>query len=125
MRQAKKNIYLSGQLLLALAVIVGISSTAYAKPNKTFKSTYKVERCDCLGFSEDIPTFLSDLSGAQDLDIYGEGKTLKDAQRNAQNMCVEAYRNFASVSEKEHPDSVTQSGCHTLRSTPDGQWVSL
>ena len=125
MIQARNISIISGQLLLALAIVLGINSTAHARQNKTFKPSYKIENCDCLGFSEDIPTFLSDLAGAQDLDIYGEGETLKVAQSNAQNKCVETYRNFASVSTIEHPNSVTQSGCRTFRSTPNGEWVSL
>lgn len=118
--------YVSSQLVLALAVLIGLSSTANAK-NKAPKFTpkYKVEKCDCLGFSDDIPTFLSDLQGAQGIDIFGEGKTLKAAQKKAQNMCVENYRNFASVSNSEDSKSISQSGCHAFRSTVDGDWESI
>ena len=121
---------ITGQLILAMALILGFHSTAYGK-NKArakFKPTYKVERCDCVGFSEDIPTFLTTLAKTDDLDelyIYGEGKTLKAAEKQAEKMCIQTYRDFASVSKKEHPNSVTQSGCTKLKSTPDGEWVNI
>lgn len=127
-----KKLNISGQLMLAIALLFTLSSVAQGRAVMTkkakFKPTYKVERCDCLGFSEDIPTFLSDLAGADDLsqlDIFGEGNTLQVAETNAQNMCIETYRNFASVSKSESAESVTQSGCKKLKSTPDGEWVAI
>ena len=117
-----KNFKLSRQLLVAVTLLFCIQSTARAANN--FTPSFKVDSCDCLGFSEDIPTFLSDLSGGN-LDIYGEGKTLKAAEEQAQNMCVETYRNFASTSESEHPNNVTRTGCKTMRSTSNGEWVSI
>ena len=119
--------FMSAQLVLALAVLLGVSSTAIAKQTlkDDFKPSYKAEKCDCIGFSDDIPTFLSDLKGAQGIDIYGEGTTRKEAQTEAQNMCVETYRNFASVSEQEDSKSISHSGCHMYKSTRDGDWVSI
>ncbi len=121
-----KMLNVRSQVVISLALIFGSSSYAQGMQavNNNFTPTYKVEKCDCLGFSEDIPTFLSDLSDGHQ-DIYGEGKSLKEAQNSAQNMCVETYRNFASVSKTEDPNSVTRSGCHQLRSTPDGDWVAI
>lgn len=118
---------LSAQLVLALAVLLGLSSTAIAKKNMTnkFVPTYKAEQCDCIGFSDDIPTFLSDLVGAQDMDIFGEGKSPTAAQEQAKNMCVETYRNFASVSDTEDKKAISQSGCHMYKSTSDGDWISI
>lgn len=116
---------ISGQLALVLTVVFGIQSVAYGKAKKNFTPRYKVEQCDCLGFSEDIPTFLSDLAGAQDLHIFGEGKSLKAAEKDAQNMCIQTYRSFASASKNEHPNNVTQSGCTKLKSTASGEWVSI
>ncbi len=119
----------SGQLLVVLALVFGIHSVAQAKKRAPkFTPMYKVERCDCLGYSEDIPTFLSDLAGANDLDelyIFGEGRTLQDAEQSAQNLCIETYRSYASVSKIEDSSSVTQSGCKKMKSTPDGRWVSI
>ncbi len=119
----------SGQLLVVMALVFGFHNVAYGKKQgPQFTPMYKVERCDCLGFSEDIPTFLSDLAGAEDVEelyIYGEGKTLQAAEKSAQNLCIETYRSYASVSHEEDPNSVTQSGCTKLKSTPDGRWVSL
>lgn len=117
---------ISGQLALVLTLIFGLHSAAYGKQKiKRFTPSYKVEGCDCVGFSADIPTFLSDLPGADGMDIYGEGKTLKAAEKQAQNMCIQTYRNFASLSKSEHPDSVTQNSCTKLKSTPSGEWVSI
>lgn len=113
---------LSSQLVLALAILLGVNSTAYGKQ---FTPMYKAEKCDCIGFSEDIPTFLSDLTGAQGIEIYSEGKSLADAQDQAQRMCVETYRNFASVSELESPNNVSYNGCHWFKSTQDGDWESI
>ena len=121
---ARKSFFISGQVVIALAFVFGVQTSAHGQ-NKSFTPRYKVERCDCLGFSEDIPTFLSDLAGAQDLDIFGEGKSVKAAEKKARNMCIETYRNFASVSKAEDPNNVTQSGCRKLKSTPGGEWVSL
>ncbi len=121
---------LSGQLLVVIAVIFGFQSIAHAKRMSTpkFTPTYKVERCDCLGYSDDIPTFLTDLAGADSVDelyIYGEGKSIAAAEESAQNLCIETYRSYASVEKKEDASTVTQSGCTKLKSTPDGRWVSL
>ena len=121
-----QSIGLTGQLLVAVAIVFGISSIAQAAPNSTkFKPSYKVERCDCFGYSEDIPTFLSDLEGGNDIDIFGEGKSLEAASKSAHNMCVEQYRGLATKSKKYHISSVTESGCTKLRSTPDGEWVAI
>jgi hypothetical protein len=117
------NIKISKQLVLAVSVLLVFQSMAYGA--QKFTPSYKVDRCDCLGFSEDIPTFLSDLAGGHDMDIYGEGKSLRAAEKEAKQMCVETYRNFASVSQTEDPNNVTQTGCERLKSTPDGEWVSL
>ena len=121
----KTNLNITGQLVVSLLMVVGIQSVAYGQGSKNFTPSYKVEKCDCFGFSEDIPTFLSDLPGTSGMDIFGEGKTLKDAEKNAQNMCIESYRNFASLSQQEHPESVTYSGCQKMKTTPDGEWVSI
>ncbi|MCB0377824.1 MAG: hypothetical protein KDD33_04965 [Bdellovibrionales bacterium] len=117
---------ISSQLILAVVLIFGLSFPAQAKNKSTqYKPTYKVENCDCLGFSDDIPTFLSDLPNAQGVEIFGEGKDPKEANERAQNMCVETYRNFASTGYFEDHKSVTRTGCKMYKSTPDGDWVSI
>lgn len=121
----KRYFGMSLQMLIAMTVIFGVHSTSQANTDATFKTTYKVDRCDCLGFDKDIPTFLSDLVGHEDLGIYGEGDSLAQAEKAANNMCVESYRSYASVSAKDNSDSVTESGCQKLKSTPDGDWVSI
>jgi hypothetical protein len=120
-------IKISGQLVIVLALLFGIHNVAHAQELE-FAPLYKVERCDCLGFDNDIPTFLSDLAGADSVDelyIFGEGETLQQAEESAQNLCIETYRSYASVAKPETMTSVTQSGCQKLKSTPDGRWVSL
>ena len=120
--------YLSGQVVVAVAVILGVSMTAQANKSKvknSFKPSYKVESCDCLGFSEDIPTFLSDLASDYDSQIYGEGRSIAEAEKQAGLMCTETYNLYAKSSKQEHPESVTQTGCQKLKSTPDGDWVSV
>jgi hypothetical protein len=119
---AKKII--KSQLTIAIAVLA-LNSTAIAKNNSQPNKLYKAEKCDCIGFSDDIPTFLSDLTGAQGIDIYGEGKSLKEAESSAQNMCIETYRNFASATNSGDTTSISQSGCHMSMSTTEGDWVSL
>lgn len=121
------RIFLSGQVIVAVAVILGFTVTAQAKATSEnkFKPSFKVDRCDCLGFSQDIPTFLSDLNGGYDFDIYGEGRNIAEAEQKADQMCKEVYLTVAEISKLEHPDSVTQSGCEKLKSNPDGDWVSL
>jgi hypothetical protein len=121
----KKFFGMSLQMIVAITVLFGVHSTSQANTEATFKPIYKVDRCDCLGFSEDIPTFLSDLAGTQDLGIYGEGPSLAQAEKQAQHMCKETYRSYASASVSEDVNSVTQSGCQKLQSTPHGEWVSL
>ena len=123
MKIAKPN--LSLQLIVALVVILGLSTTAQAKnrTKATFKPTYKAEKCDCLGYEKDIPTFLSDLNGGS-ADIWGEGSSQKEASQKARNMCVESYRAFASLDKKKQ-DDVTESGCQFFRSTQDGDWESI
>ena len=117
------SILLSGQLILAVAVILGISSVAQATEKRsTFKPTFKVEKCDCFGYSGDIETFLSDLENGSDIDIYGEGKSLAAATKKAHRMCVQHYRVLAEASKNK---SVTETGCTKMRSTPDGDWVTI
>jgi hypothetical protein len=122
---AQSQISISGQLIVALALLLGLNSTANAnaKNRSGIETYYKVERCDCFSFNDNIPTFLSDLTGGQDLAIGGEGKSLDEAKKQAKNMCVESYRSFASVDQLT--DDVTESGCHQFRSTEDGTWVSI
>lgn len=116
----------SAQLIVSLLVNLMISNPAHGKQTlREQKSTYKVENCDCLGFSDDIPTFLSDLPGGSDIQIFGEGKTPDEAQKMAQNMCVETYRNYASVSQVENSTEVTENGCQMFRSTSGGDWESI
>ncbi len=43
----------------------------------------------------------------------------------AQNMCVETYRNYASVSQVEDSTEVTENGCQMFKSTNDGDWESI
>ena len=123
----KKNVstYISTQVLSALVVFFGLNSTGHAKMSFKDSSTqYKAEKCDCMGYSDGIPTFLSDL--AQGIDIYGEGASPQAAKEQAQNMCVESYRNFASISvEKEKNHSVSYSGCQIFKSQSGGEWVAL
>lgn len=124
--ERNKMNFISFQALVALVVLLGMNSPAFAKKVKkeTFKPSYKVEQCDCLGYSEDIPTFLSDLTGSGGVSIYGEGKTPEAAQNKARNMCVEAYREFASTT-KGAAGTVTESGCQLFQSTKDGDWISI
>lgn len=113
----------SGQLLVAIIMIFGINiNVQAAAKRKGFKPTYKVERCDCFGYSDGLETFLSDLDGGRDIDIYGEGKTLEAATKQAHGMCVDHYRGLAGNSNVK---SVTESGCEKLRSTPDGDWINI
>lgn len=123
---SKKASFVSLQFIVAMTVLFGMNSPAFAKKAKkpTFKPSYKVEQCDCLGYSEDIPTFLSDLSGGGGISIFGEGKTPEAAQGKARNMCVEAYREFASA-KKGESGSVTESGCQMFKSTENGDWISI
>lgn len=127
----KSQLKISGQLLVAVALVIGFQSVAHAKKKNAtpqFTPTYKVERCDCLGYSEDIPTFLTDLAGADSVDelsIFGEGNSLQAAEESAQNLCIETYRSYASVTKNSDPQLVTQTGCKKLKSTSDGRWVSL
>lgn len=121
-----RKISISSQLALTLIVIFGLSYSAHGSQAKKAKNaTYKVEKCDCLGFSDDIPTFLSDLPGASDIDIQAEGKSPSEVQKIAKNMCVETYRNYASVSPTEDVSNVTQTGCQVFKSTNDGDWESI
>lgn len=127
-----QRLIVSGQTLVAVVVIFGIHFTAQGKAQYSqkpkFTPRYKVERCDCFGFSEDIPTFLSDLANARELgqlDIYGEGKSIEEAEDQALSLCIETYRHYASRSQNSTPESVTQSGCKRLQSTPEGEWVAL
>ncbi len=115
----KKMNLVSSQLIVALIVFMGISSKLHAS-NST---TYKAEQCDCLGYSEDIPTFLSDLT-KQPPSIYGEGKSKLAAAEQARNMCIESYRSYASQ-EKRVTQSITESGCHFFKSTSQGDWEAL
>lgn len=105
------------QTLIAMIILFGLNSTAHAKS----KTLYKVEQCDCIGYSDDLPTFLSDLT---DIDIYGEGKSRKAAEKQAERMCVEQFRHFASLA-----NSITQrptyNGCHTYKTTADGDWEAI
>ncbi len=115
---------ISGQLALVLTLIFGMHSTAYGKRRAPkFTPQYKVENCDCVGFSEDIPTFLSTLTGGRP-DIYGEGKSMKAAEKKAEMMCKETYRGYASASKTEHPESVSFNDCDKMKSTPEGDWVA-
>jgi hypothetical protein len=120
-----RNFSISTQLILSLIIIFGLSVNAHGKQTKKSNTTYKVEKCDCLGFSDDIPTFLSDLPGAEHIDIQAEGKSIVDAEKSAQNMCVETYRNYASTSSQESSSSVTQTGCQIFKTDTDGSWVSI
>lgn len=120
-----RKVSISSQLVLSLIILLGISVNAHGKGLQTERTTYKVEKCDCLGFSDDIPTFLSDLPGASDIDIQAEGKSPREAQEMAQNMCIETYRNYASVSPSENNLSVTQTGCQLFKSTSEGDWESI
>ncbi len=119
--KAKKYFGIRSQFIVSMVLIFGFQ-TAHANTKATFQTTYKVDRCDCLGFEQEIPTFLSDLAGTEDLGIYGEGRSLAQAEQEAHNMCVESYRAYASTG---NIDSVTESGCQKLKSTPDGDWVNI
>ena len=121
---------ISSQLLLSLIVLLGLSYNAHGNSTSQSKKstkniTYKVENCDCLGFSDDIPTFLSDLPGATNIDIEAQGKTLDEAEKSAQNMCVETYRNFASIGTQEKASDVTQTGCQAFKTAANGEWESI
>ena len=115
---------ISAQLIVSLLVNFALTNQAHGKQT-SHKASYKVENCDCLGFSDDIPTFLSDLPGGADVQIFGEGKTPNEAQKMAQNMCVETYRNFASISQIEDSTEVTENGCQMFKSTQEGDWESI
>jgi hypothetical protein len=119
---------LSSQLLLTLGIVFLISSTAKSSPSDlgdlSFKPLFKAEKCDCLGYSDDIPTFLSDLAGGA-IDIFGEGSSEEAAMQQARNMCIDNYRNFASISVSVDTNDVTESGCHIFRTTQNGDWEAL
>ena len=120
--------WMSSQLLVTLGVFFVLNSTAHGKQssltNLSFKPQYKAEKCDCIGNSDDIPTFLSDLAGGS-IDIFGEGDSQEAAEKEARNMCVENYRNFARVSVSTDNYDVTESGCQIFKTTQNGDWVSL
>ena len=114
---------ISRQLILSLIIIFGVSVIAQGKQHK---ARYKVENCDCLGFDGSIPTFLSDLQGGNSVQIYGEADTRPKAEKEANNMCVETYRNFASEpTAKEDAKRVTSTGCQVSMLTKDGEWRSI
>ena len=122
-----KGIKLSLQTLVTLIIFFGLNSTAKAKSHdqqSKIKPLYKVENCDCLGYNENLPTFLSDLA---QVDIYGEGNSQKEAEKHARNMCIEQYRNHASIEGKnQNFKNVTHNGCHVfVQKTPDSDWKAL
>ncbi len=120
MKTSNQNKIISSQFILALIIFFGVSSKVQAAQNKV---TYKAEQCDCLGFSDDIPTFLSDLT-KQPPTVYGEGSSQTAAAEQARNMCIETYRSYAS-NDKQNTQSVTESGCHFFKSTGHGDWEAL
>lgn len=112
--------WFSYQLLIALYVLLGVQSRLQAAMNST-PTQYRAEQCDCLGFTNDIPTFLSDLT-QQAPSIMGEGQTAQEAAEQARQMCIDNYRGFASAAA---PQSVTESGCHFYKLTKNGDWESI
>lgn len=124
----KQKSWISSQLLVTLGVFFILNSTAHGKKSRltelSFKPHYKAEKCDCIGYSDDIPTFLSDLAGGS-IDIFGEGESQAAAEKEARNMCKESYRNFARVSVSIDNYDVTESGCQFFKTTQNGDWVSL
>ena len=121
-----KKFSISAQLIVSLVILFGLSYNAHGKADAKKSTTkYKVENCDCLGFSDDIPTFLSDLPGASNIDIEAEGKSIDEAEKTAQNMCIETYRTYASVGEHNNNTSVTQTGCQAFKTAANGEWESI
>lgn len=113
-----------GQLLTTLIIVFFALNSSAETNNSSYQPIYKVDRCDCFGFSDDIPTFLSDIIKG-DLHISGKGNTLAEAQDEAQRMCIETYRNIASSSQQEDPSNVIYSDCTKMQSTPEGDWVTI
>lgn len=124
---AKLSFPVRSQVVTVLSFLLILNPVAQGKNSKlgnlSFKPSYKAEKCDCIGYSDDIPTFLTDLAGGQ-IEIFGEGSTQEAAILEARKMCVESYRNFASVS-KQSQNEVTESGCQIYRTTMNGDWESL
>ena len=117
---------MSKQLSIALIILFGVNITAQAK-NKRFTPTYKVENCDCLGVDQNIPTFLSDIAQGS-LDIEATGKSRKIAEKKADKMCVQAYRDFASEDDSYSVKSnyqVSSTGCKIYQSTLEGGWKAI
>lgn len=116
---------MSKQLVLALVILLGVNVTAQAR-GKSFKPTYKVENCDCLGVDQDIPTFLSDIAG--NLDIEALATSRRGAEKKADKMCVQAYRDFASEDDTYAIKSsyqVSSTGCQVFKSTRNGDWKAI
>lgn len=116
---------MSKQLIIALVILFGVNMTAQAKGQK-FKPTFKVENCDCLGVDQDIPTFLSDIAG--DLDIEATARSRRAAEKKADRMCVQAYRDFASEDDNYSIKSsyqVSSTGCQVFKSKADGSWKAI
>ncbi len=116
MKKISKLIPPNMQTIMVLLILFGFNSKLHAFSGN--KIRYKVEKCDCFGYKEDIPLFLSDISGADTFNIEGEGSTRKAAEKQVQNLCVEIYRKFGNSVDTS---LVSHSGCHIYKKNKD-QW---
>ena len=117
MKKISKLILSNIQTTLVLLVLFGFNSKLHASSGN--KIRYKVEKCDCFGYKEDIPLFLSDISGADTFNITGEGPTKEAAEKQVQNLCVEIYEKFGNSADTS---LVSHSGCYIYRKNAKNQW---
>lgn len=117
MKRIKKIVLQNLQTALVFLILFGFNSKLHASSKK--QSQYKVEQCDCLGYKDDIPLFLSDITEADIFNIAGEGSTRRDAEKQVENMCVALYKKFESSVDNS---LVSHSGCYTYKKNSKNQW---
>ena len=117
MKKTSKIILLNIQTVLVFLILFGFNQKLHASSKNSIR--YKVEKCDCLGYKDDIPLFLSDITKAQIFNISGEGSTRKAAEKQVEKLCVELYKSFESSVDNS---LVSHSGCHVYKKNSKNQW---